>query len=165
MSPNLQISVRPARPDECAALTDLCRRAKAHWGYPAEMMAAWHDELTVTPDRIARQIAMVAEAGGIGLAGIGLVDIAMEPPSLDLLFVDPALHGRRVGAQILDVLTAQLAARGVDRIMIDADPHAEGFYLRRGARRIGDVPSPNTPGRSLPRLELTITPSSVSEQR
>jgi hypothetical protein len=41
-------------------------------------------------------------------------------------------------------------------VWITADPNAEGFSTRLGARRVGEVPS--TPaGRMLPRLEVTVT--------
>jgi hypothetical protein len=35
---------------------------------------------------------------------------------------------------------------------IDADPHAEAFYLAMGAVRVGEAASESIPGRSLPRL-------------
>ena len=34
------MTIRRARPDEADALTALATRAKAHWGYDAEFMAA-----------------------------------------------------------------------------------------------------------------------------
>ena len=58
-----------------------------------------------------------------------------------------------VAAAVALVLAA--AALGVTALSIESDPHAEGFYLRLGARRIGEVPS-TLPGRVLPLLEFRI---------
>ena len=39
-----------AEADELApVLTALCRRAKAHWGYPADLLARWADDLRIEP--------------------------------------------------------------------------------------------------------------------
>ena len=52
------------------------------------------------------------------------------------------------------LLTKECNFGGV--IAIVADPHAERFYLRLGARRVGEVagPMPGAPDRKLPLLEL-----------
>ena len=47
-----------------------------------------------------------------------------------------------------------LAGRGATAMRIEADPGAEAFYLRMGARRIGVAPSEAIPGRMLPLLEI-----------
>jgi len=39
--------------------------------------------------------------------------------------------------------------------MIDADPNAEGFYLKMGAERVGESPSGSIPGRMLPLLQVS----------
>ncbi len=41
-------------------------------------------------------------------------------------------------------------------LSIQSDPHAEGFYLRLGARRTGEAPSQSIPGRLLPMLEFDL---------
>ncbi|MEE8545291.1 MAG: hypothetical protein V3T29_05715 [Alphaproteobacteria bacterium] len=56
--------IRPARPGEAAALTDLALRSKAHWGYDAAFMAACRAELTVTPAQAASGLVQVYEEGG-----------------------------------------------------------------------------------------------------
>ena len=145
-------------------MTDICHRGKAFWGYTPEQMVAWRDELTVTPEALNRQIALVAEDAERRLAGVGTVDTECAPPSLELLFVDPPFHGNRIGSLLLDALSRELAAQGFDRLTIDADPNAVSFYERRGARQIGEVRSPNTPDRLLPRLELATSPHANEER-
>jgi hypothetical protein len=41
-------------------------------------------------------------------------------------------------------------------MILQSDPHAEGFYLAMGAQRIGQSESTVTPGRMLPLLRLVL---------
>jgi GNAT superfamily N-acetyltransferase len=75
---------------------------------------------------------------------------------LDLLFVEPALIRRGVGAQLLAHARAEARALGYDRLIIESDPGAEPFYLRAGARRIGTIEKTVEAGRLLPVLELEL---------
>ena len=43
-----------------------------------------------------------------------------------------------------------------DRLLIVADPNAEGFYLRMGARRVGEEDSEVVDGRRLPIMLLDL---------
>src|SRR5476649_1400099 len=43
------ITIRPALLDEADALSALCLRSKAHWGYDAAFMALSQDALTISP--------------------------------------------------------------------------------------------------------------------
>ena len=58
------------------------------------------------------------------------------------------------------MLWAQLEAHareaGAERIVLDSDPHAVGFYERMGCRVIGEAPSGSIPGRMLPHMEKRI---------
>jgi hypothetical protein len=45
----MPFSIRRAIPDDAQQLSELARRAKAHWNYPAEWLAAWQSELTIEP--------------------------------------------------------------------------------------------------------------------
>ena len=46
--------------------------------------------------------------------------------------------------------------RGAKRLVIQADPNAEPFYLSVGARRIGTRESASIPGRQLPLLAVEL---------
>jgi hypothetical protein len=66
-----------------------------------------------------------------------------------------ALSG--VGARMFDHAVATLRAADAHVLRIASDPYAEGFYLRMGARRVGEWPS--TPsGRTLPLLVFESGP-------
>ena len=138
---------------DCAALTELSMRSKAHWGYDAALLAAFRPPLTITPALFAREgFAVVREGGGFA----GLVSVTQEGQMGELarLFVDPAWMGRGYGAALFGWAMQALAGRGATAMRIEADPGAEAFYLRMGARRIGVAPSEAIPGRMLPLLEI-----------
>ncbi len=92
---------------------------------------------------------------------VSFVRLDGEPPAAELadLFVDPAAIGSGVGRRLLECAIEQATRLAITRLMIEADPNAESFYLRAGAVRIGDVPSGSATGRRLPMLELSV-PSS-----
>ncbi len=145
--------IRRARPDEADALTVLCLRAKAHWGYPAEQLARWHDALTVRADVLASHPAWVAERDG-RLVGYCLL-LAGEPHwCLEDLFVDPSAIGQGIGRALMAQALVTARDGGARGLTIDADPHAEAFYLSQGARRVGTcaAPIPGEPTRVRPQL-------------
>jgi GNAT superfamily N-acetyltransferase len=151
---DVAIRVRPALPEEHAVLSDLARAAKAHWGYPEEWLELWRDDLTFTPERIARGGVVCAERAG-GLLGCAAFDTSGSPAELDALWVHPAAIGTGIGRRLLAEVTSLARAGGATRLRIESDPNTEAFYLRMGARRVGETPSVPA-GRRLPLLELEL---------
>lgn len=145
---------RPARPGEAAALTALVRRSKAHWGYGAEFLAACAPQLRVGEEELALRRVVVAENGRGRLLGVASLE-DLDPPDgtdgggeadgsraarLGLLFVEPAAIGRGVGRLLYRDAVRRAAELGFRRLLIDADPHAAGFY-----RAMGAVPAAGSP--------------------
>ncbi len=73
--------------------------------------------------------------------------------ALEHLWVLPARMGSGIGRTLVRHLLTLVRARGGHGLRIASDPNAEAFYLRFGARRVGEVPSTPT-GRTLPLLLL-----------
>jgi GNAT superfamily N-acetyltransferase len=146
------MQIRPARGEEAAAITALGLRSKAHWGYDEAFMARCASELRWDDDDLRTMLVHVAERDG-ALLGFCAVNPAAAPPELDALFVEPDAMGAGVGRALLAQARAAAAAQGIAELAIDADPQAEPFYLREGARRVGEVRSAST-GRVLPRLVI-----------
>ena len=161
------LTVRPGRPDDAAALSDLAFRSKAFWGYSESLMAAFADELKVSPEMAAE--AIIAEVDGV-IAGFHLLGPvsgalpgrpATEPPpadagELDMLFLDPTFIGAGVGRVLFQDAMAKAIARGWTTVYIVADPQSTGFYETCGAVRVGERLSPSVPGRFLPLLEKRL---------
>jgi GNAT superfamily N-acetyltransferase len=149
------VLVRPARPEEAAAISTLALRSKGHWGYDAEFLAACREDLTIRPEWCDGLRLVVAEQDGVLL---GYARVAGEPPVGELagLFVDPVAIGRGVGGLLLRHAVRIAAGLGMTALEIDSDPNAEPFYRHAGAVRTGESQSTVDPGRLLPRLELAV---------
>jgi GNAT superfamily N-acetyltransferase len=147
------ITVRRARPGEAAALTALCIRSKAHWGYDAEFMRLSRPSLTVSAGDIASGRVLVAERGSL-LFGVARIEPDGE---LGVMFVDPRAMNRGVGRALFDAAAALARRLGARRMAILADPNAAPFYERMGARFVGEAPSDAIPGRTLPLYEYDLT--------
>lgn len=149
------VRIRPALADELGELSDLALRSKAVHGYSPEFLEACREELTITPARLADETILVAEQSGRRL---GFVAVAVENDSAELmdLFVEPDQRGSGVGSLLLETAVETARSAGAIRLEIEADPHAEDWYRKRGAERIGETPSGSIPGRTLPVLELRL---------
>jgi GNAT superfamily N-acetyltransferase len=149
------LALRPARPDEGPALTELCLRSKAIWGYDAAFMQACRKELAVTPAAIMSSRVQVAEVDG-RLAGVAEVKSEGDVAQLEKLFVEPTMLRTGTGRQLFDWAKATARAAGARTMLIEADPDAAPFYRRMGAVDDGVVPSGSIPGRFIPRLNLSL---------
>ncbi len=151
-APNL----RPARPDEAPALSELALESKAHWDYSDEFIAACREELTLDPADVVAHRTTVAVVDD---AVVGFFTIVGTPPvgEIAMFFVAPEQIGTGVGTALLRRLRVDAISAGFMRLLIEADPNAIGFYERHGAAQVGDVASASIPGRALPLLELELT--------
>ena len=156
------ILIRAALPEEATALSELALRSKAHWGYDDAFLAACRRELTVSRARIERDVAAVLEKDGVAQgfyllrAEGGSATGACHQAELELFFLDPSSIGEGNGRRLWLHAVASAREYGYRRIIIHSDPHAEGFYLAMGARRVGEVASGSVEGRSLPLMQLDL---------
>jgi N-acetylglutamate synthase-like GNAT family acetyltransferase len=156
--PRPSLRVRLARVEEAPALSELCVRSKAAWGYDEAFMVLARVALEVRPEQIAAGDVWVATAADGGVAGIVALGPGEEPDTLDLdkLFVEPQRIRTGVGCVLLARAIIEARRRGADRLTILSDPYAAGFYERNGARWIDEAPSDAIPGRSLPLYEIRL---------
>lgn len=147
----MPIHIRRANPNDSERATELARAAKAHWRYPDEWLASWQADLAITAEMIDRHPTFVASLDD-EVVGVCQLQEADGRAMLEHVWVDPRVHGRGVGRALVE--HARNAAPGI--MMVVADPNAVGFYIRLGARRVGDVagPMPGAPDRTLPLLEI-----------
>lgn len=147
--------IRPARVEEAAALTELSLRSKAVWGYDASFLARCRLVMQVKAEALLSQPHYVAEEGGRILGFYGF-----EPEAagvgLDYLFVEPDVIGRGVGTALWRHAVDTARALGHSALIVVADPNAEGFYRRMGARPIGAQGSDLERGRLLPVLRFPL---------
>ena len=143
--------VRPPAVEELPALSALCFRSKAVWGYDKDFMEACRKELSIEPADLRSTSIAVAERDG-KLIGVGQIKVVGSDADLLKLFVEPTVVRRGIGSTLFAWATDLATSQGANRLLIEADPDAAPFYRRMGARDIGLAPSGSIPGRMLPKL-------------
>jgi predicted N-acetyltransferase YhbS len=150
-----KLTIRPARPDEADALSDLSTRSKAVWGYDAAFLALCRTALRVKFESVQAWPYFVAERDGRVLGFYGFEPVP-EGVGLDFMFVAPEAIGQGVGRALWDHAVTTARTLGHDTLVIVADPNAEGFYRRMGARPAGAQSSDLEEGRLLPVLHFPL---------
>lgn len=148
-------SIRPARPDEARALSELAIRSKAYWRYTPEQLEIFRGELTIRPAQIVDGDVHVALEGESirGFYAVALLDDGRA--ELDHLFIDPDHLGRRIGQQLFAHACDAGRRLGATALRIQSDPNAAPFYVKMGARFDAEIPS-SIPGRNLPCFEYAL---------
>lgn len=148
--------LRPARQSEAPALSALCFRSKAHWGYDTAFMERSRQALTLSKAKIRDNPVVVAVDDAGVLLGVYALEIDGDSIDLDLLFVDPPWIGRGVGKALFLDAVAQARMLGGRQMTVLADPHAALFYQAMGCRFAGLRPSDAIPERALPFYRLPL---------
>ncbi|WP_198028146.1 GNAT family N-acetyltransferase [Bradyrhizobium murdochi] len=137
--------------EELPALSALCFRSKAVWGYDNAFMEACRRELTIEPGDLRTSSIAVAEENG-KIVGVAQIKVIGSEADLLKLFVEPTTLRSGVGRSLFLWAINQATSKGADRLVIEADPDAAPFYRRMGAEDCGPAPSGSIPGRMLPKL-------------
>jgi ribosomal protein S18 acetylase RimI-like enzyme len=147
------MNIRPAQGHEAEALTALALKAKAYWGYPADTIELWKQDLTVSAHTITSRPTFVAVLGN-EIVGFYSLSPSHHFWKLDHLWVLPQFMDRGIGRALVAHAQKTAAGGGASSVTVDADPNAESFYLACGADRCGEVPAPipGEPRRVRPQL-------------
>lgn len=131
-------TIRPARPDEAALLTEITWRALAYWGYDAAFMDWCREGTRVRPEYLHPDLAFVLDESG---CVSGFYILRREAPEIDLhfLMVEPHLIGTGRGKRLWLHMVETARARGAGVLTVDSDPHAEPFYRAMGAVTVGKL--------------------------
>lgn len=158
-------ALRTAGPDDAAALVAVWRRAvlATHdFLAPADVdryeavVRAGLPDLTVTlAERQGRVLGFVAVAVAVAGAGAG------DGARVEMLFVDPDVHGTGVGSALLRHATAGRPVVELD--VNEQNPGARAFYARRGFVEVGRS-ALDGDGRPYPLLHLRRTAPAAGER-
>lgn len=139
-------------------LSRLAFRSKAHWGYSRSFMESCREELTYSASElVARDSHSTIAESSEGVVGFCTLRKSREARyELEALFIEPSQTGKGIGRRLLYRARNQVAKQGGGRLLIQADPHAEPFYLACGATYAGSRESGSIPGRMLPLFEIRV---------
>jgi GNAT superfamily N-acetyltransferase len=148
-----QIRLRSALPREADEISALARHSKGYWGYDRKVLDRMRDMLTMSVGQIRDGLVVVAERDS---ALLGYYQLGGEPPDGELMdmFIEPAVIGTGLGRILWEHAVRSAIERGFHSLTLESDPHAEPFYLRMGAERIGEREV--APGRVLPLMRTTL---------
>ncbi|WP_181350338.1 GNAT family N-acetyltransferase [Thalassobacillus sp. CUG 92003] len=149
-----QPRIKQARPQDAHGLSELAHRSKGHWGYDHAFLAACKENLTITHAYIKQNPVYVMNYGE---EVYGFYSLLLEDEKLDFLYVNPDHIGEGIGRSLWQHIIETAAKYGLQHFTIDSDPYAESFYLKMGARRIGEIPSTVFQYRKLPLLHVSVS--------
>jgi len=111
----------------------------------------------MTPEFVKDNGVYAALSGGEPFASYALTGSG-DVLELEHLCVLPGWIGSGVGCWLFEHAMREAALRGARAVGIEADPNAEGFYLRMGARRVGEnVYEIEGQKRTLPLLSVELS--------
>ena len=155
----MTIILEPAQTKDLSKINAVIMRSKAHWGYDDTFMEACRDELSLSDIDLISTLVAVAWLGDAILGVAQLIKETEVPGTAELskLFVAPEAMGKGVGMLLWDWAIDQAKQADAGRLVLDADPQAEPFYLKMGAVVIGRSPSGAIPGRTLPHMAIDLS--------
>ena len=152
----MNLKIRRVIPEEADVLSEVAFSAKAHWGYPKRWMEIWKSQLTFSPQYFEQNESWVAATNDKPIAFFTLQEKAGNAWIEDL-WVSPDFIGKGVGKQLFLHAVQLSRQRGYQRLQLEADPNAVGFYEKMGMLQIGERRSEveNEP-RILPIMEMRL---------
>jgi GNAT superfamily N-acetyltransferase len=134
--------IRPARPEESALLGDLAVRGAQYWGTDPAYVERQRVYLTPSPADITTFPTYVYDDAGTIRGFYGLmyggspVPLAEGEIDLHWLFIEPSAIGQGYGTCLWHHAVGVARHLGYQRMVIESDAHAEGFYVHMGAQRV-----------------------------
>jgi GNAT superfamily N-acetyltransferase len=150
------ISILRATPDQAGVLTTITIASKRHWNYPEKWIQIWLPLLTITPEYILENETWIAVEGEKCAACYSLKQ-DNESLWLDNLWVLPEFMGQGIGQGLFLHALERSRVFGATALKIEADPNAQSFYEKMGARKVGEHHTEvDGQPRILPVLEINL---------
>ena len=153
----MKIEIRRAHPNEAETLTAIAHAAKRHWNYSEDWIAQWKLDLTVTPEFIRDNEVFVAVLHE-DIAGCCALVLTESLAEIEHMWMRPEHMGSGIGRALFEHAKHRAEERGAQVLELSADPNAEGFYARMGAKRISEIPAGmnGQEDRVLPRMRMKL---------
>ncbi|MDP7978862.1 GNAT family N-acetyltransferase [Bacillus sp. WLY-B-L8] len=151
--------VKEALLKEANKLSNLALSSKATWNYSEEFILACKEDLTITQQYMKDNYVYVLEENQ---ELIGFFSFQRkEVDSLDFLYLDPAYKGKGYGRILWESVVQKAVELNIKSFTIDSDPNAKGYYIKMGAKLIGETPSTVFKNRLLPLFRYDVQIESV----
>lgn len=147
------MKIRKALLSEANELSELALHSKATWNYSEEFILACKGDLTVTEEYIKNNFVYVLENDN---TKIGFFSFLRDDNALDFLYIHPRYKGKGYGKILWEYVIEQANELGIKSFTVDSDPNAKGYYLKMGAKLIGETRSTVCKDRLLPLLKYDV---------
>lgn len=150
---NKVLHFKDAEAKHAELLRDTLIASKGYWGYSHEQLEKWKSNLKFEETYIARNtVKLILKNNEV----IGFFAIMKgDTNKLDHLWLLPKAIGKGYGNLVFEQLIAECNRLDISSFYITSDPDAEGFYLKKGAFKVGEVYS-EPQKRMLPKLKFTV---------
>lgn len=142
-----------AEPKHAELLRDTLITSKGYWGYSQEQLEEWRSNLRFEEEYIAGNTVklILKDKEVIGFFAI----VKGDSDELDHLWLLPKAIGKGYGNLVFQQILSECKTLNITEFYIISDPDAEGFYLKKGALKVGEVYS-EPQKRMLPKLKFTV---------
>ena len=151
----IKVKLEKATRVDAGQLTELTLRSKAYWGYSAEQIKVWEPELTITEDYISSNHVFKLTEQRQLIGYYSFFAMGDSVVKLDNLFVEAVLIGKGYGKALLTDFVRRVKGAGIEKVLLEADPQAAGFYRKHGFIVVGELES-TVQDRYLPVMELKL---------
>jgi GNAT superfamily N-acetyltransferase len=153
LSKNLVYEIVRAKPEDAPELSSLAMRSKSYWPYAPEYLAKCVEALTISRSDLLDWPIYRAVLKGRTL-GFSMIKTVNGENRLDNLWIEPDLIGTGLGTLLFQKAVTEARKLGWTSFRLAADTYARDFYLKFGARQIGEVQSRIKSDFFLPHLEF-----------
>ncbi len=129
-----KLALRPYLADDAPLLAEIFRASVMDLtaeDYTEAQQQAWAstaDDEAKFSKNLGSQLTLVATLEG---SAVGFASLA-SGGKIDMLYVHPTAVGQGVGAMLIDALEKLAGSRGADKLIVDANDTARGFFEKRG---------------------------------
>ena len=126
-----------AQPEHADSLTQIAIAAKRHWKYPEAWIHFWLPQLTISADYIASNEVwmMIDKEKPMAFYALSQDEKGCE---LGHLWVLPEYIGKGIGKQLFNHALERCKLLNIHVLKIYADPNAQTFYEKMGAKKISE---------------------------
>ncbi|MBX3037238.1 MAG: GNAT family N-acetyltransferase [Anaerolineales bacterium] len=136
----MNINISRATLNDADSLTQIAISAKRHWNYPEAWIQHWLPQLTISEEYISTNEVWIMTDGGKAIAFYALSQDE-EGYELGHLWVLPEYIGKGIGKQLLQHAFERCKLLNITALKIYADPNAQTFYEKMGAKKIDEYHS------------------------
>jgi len=149
------LKIIKANSEDDEILTHITNISKAHWGYSVEQMEKWSEDLTISKDYIKKSEVYKSSLNSKIIAYYSYFNINENIVKPDNLFVVPEEMRKGYGKLLLNHCINKSMKEKRQRIILEADPHAEKFYESSGFIKTSRIET-SIKDRFLPVMELHL---------